>query len=649
MLDFIRNNRRFLQFVMMVLILPSFVFFGIQGYSRTGDGDNLASVGNINISQAELDNAMRNQLDRYKQTLGPNFDAKQFDTPEARKTLLDNLINQRVVAQEAQRSNLSASDDKIREIVQTLPGVVTDGKFSAESYKRFAASQGMREDVFEARARNDLGLQSLGNALQTTTLVPASQAELFASEQDRTRSVQAVYETPAAYLAKVTVNDADLETFYQTKRKQFELPERAKIEYVTLDIAALAASATVSEADLKAYYEQNKARLGTPEERQASHILIKADDKMSAADASAAKTKIDALLVSVKKDPSQFAKIAKENSEDPGSGAQGGDLGFFKREAMVKPFSDMAFALKDGEISQPVKSQFGWHIIKLTGVKPANVKSLDAAKPELEAELKTQQASKKFAELSESFTNTVYEQGDNYKAVTEKYKLEPKTLDGITKDALAKPLAPGQVPQFNAKLAEALFSADSIKNKKNTEAVEVSKGKLVSARLLEYVAPRTLPLAEVKATVEAQYKNEQAAKLAAAAGEAKLKTLQAKPDDVSTAGALATTLTVSRSKPEGLSPDAMRAIFSASTQTLPVWVGAAQQNGQYGLFKITAVGEKPALDAAKKTAVQGALARAYAQSELQAAVTLLRERNGAKTLKTPATADATKPELKKPS
>ena len=641
MFDFIRNNRRFLQFVMMVLILPSFVFFGIQGYNRTGDGDPLASVGAQTISQTELDNAMRTQLENYKQQLGANFDAKMFDTPEVRKSVLDSLVNQKVVALEAQRANLVASDDKVREIVQSLPGVMVDGKYDAEGYKRYVASQNLRPDGFEAKTRNELGVQSLATAIQGTSLVSTALTENIASEFDRTRTVQALYELPANYLPQVTLTDAEIEQFYQTKRKQFELPERAKIEYVSLDTATLAKSMVVAEADLKSYYEQNKGRFGTPEERQASHILIKVDDKMSAADASAAKTKIDALLAVVKKSPNDFAKIAKESSQDAGSGAQGGDLGFFKREAMVKPFSDAAFLLKDGEISEPVKSQFGWHIIKLTGIKAANIKPLDAVKTELEGELKTQQASKKLIELTESFSNTVYDQGDNFKAVVDKFKLEIKTADGLNKDTMSKPVAAGQPVLFNAKLAEALFSADSIKNKKNTEAVEVTKGKLVSARLIEYTAPRVLPLSEVKATVEGQAKNEKAGKLAVAAGEAKLKSLLAKPDD--TPIGLGAALTIARSKPESLPIEALKAIMSADTQKLPTWVGATLSNGQYALFKVSAVGDKPAIDAAKKANVKDALSRAYAQAEVLSVISVLRDRNGAKLLKTPAASDASKP------
>jgi peptidyl-prolyl cis-trans isomerase D len=644
MFDFIRNNRRFLQFVMLVMILPSFVFFGIQGYNRMGDGDNLASIGQQNISQAEFDNTMRGQLDRYKQMLGGNFDAKQFDTPDARENVLNSLIAQKVVGLEAQRSHLMGSDDKLRDMIKTMPGVVNDGKYDAEAYKRVAASQGFSStDGYEAKLRTDTGVQALSATLQSGTTVPNALSNALAIAQERSYSVQELLFKPETYADKVKFEPADIEKFYKEKIKQFEVAERAKVEYVVFDTASVAKGITVSDTDLKAYYEQNKNRLGQPEERQASHILIKTEAKASDKDVADAKAKATALYEQAKKDPAQFAKLAKENSQDPGSGAQGGDLGFFKREAMVKPFSDAAFGMKDGEISAPVKSDFGWHVIRLTGIKAANVKSYDAAKNELEAELKTQQASKKFAEQTEQFSNLVYEQGDNFKAVAEKFKLEIKTIDGVNRASM-KQTAPVGAPNanpFNEKLANLLFADDAVKVKKNSEAVEVAKGRLVSARIVDYVAPKTLPLADVKSTVEAQLRQDLARKMAQTEGEAKLKALQAKPND--TVDGLAAAKDVSKVKPDNLSAAALVAVIRASGQPLPAWAGATLNNGQYAVYKVLALGAAPVLDDTKKQAAQNALKRAYAEQETQSIIAVLRDRHNVKLLKKPSAADASRP------
>ncbi len=642
MFDFIRNNRRFLQFVMLVMILPSFVFFGIQGYNRMGDGDNLATIGQQAISQAEFDNTMRSQLERYKQMMGANYDAKLFDTPAARENVLNSLISQKVVSAEAQRDALLGSDDRLREIIKTLPGVVVDGKFDVEAYKRFTASQGFAStDGFEAKLRADIGVQAITSTLQGSTVVPTSLVDKVAIAQERTYSVQEVLFKPETYADKVRFEASDVEKFYTAQRKQFELPERAKIEYVVFDTAAVAKGITVAEVDLKAYYDANQARLGTPEERQASHILIKADSKASEKEVADAKVKAEALTALLKKDPNQFAKLAKENSQDAGSATQGGDLGFFKRDAMVKPFSDMAFSMKEGDVSAPVKSDFGWHVIRLTGIKAANVKGFDAVKNELAVELKAQQATKKFAEQSEQFSNLVYEQGDNFKAVAEKFKLEIKTVEGITRTSM-KQTAPAGTPNanpFNEKLANALFAEDAIKAKKNSEAIEAVKGTLVSARMVDYVAPKTLPLTEVKTSVEAQLKQDLAKKMAQSEGEAKLKALQAKPTD--SLDGLATAKDVSKLKPDTLSSAAFSAIVRASA-TLPSWAGATLSNGHFAIYKVVAVGPIPTLDETKRANAQAALKRAYAEQEAQSLINVLRERHNVKVLKSPAAADAVK-------
>jgi peptidyl-prolyl cis-trans isomerase D len=653
MFDFVRNHQRFFQFVLALLVLPSFAFFGVQGYNRTGDGDNLATIGQQNVSQKELDTAVRSQLDKLKQYLGANYDEKQFDTPAAREMALNGLINQKVVALEAQRDHLSGSDDKLRDIIKTLPGVLVDGKFDEQAYKRFTAGQGFTStDGFEAKLRQDIGLQSITNAFQGSTTVSKGVVDKIGLLQERTVKVQELAFKPESYADKITLDPAAVEKYYAEQRKQFEIPERANIEYVVFDQASVAKSIVIPEAELKTYYEGNKARLGTPEERQASHILIKVDAKASDKEVADAKTKAQSLMEQAKKDPAQFAKLAADNSQDAGSAAQGGDLGFFKREAMVKAFSDVAFLLKEGEISPPVKSEFGWHVIRLTGIKAANIKPFDAVKTELEQELKTQQASKKFAEQSEAFSTAVYDKGDSFKEVAQKYKLDVKTADGITREAMVQagktaaslpagqPANPNALP-FNEKLASILFASDALKDKKNSEATEVAKGSLVSARMLQYTPAKVLSLAEVKATVEAQLRQSLAVKLAQSEGETKLKALQAKPADA--VDGLAAAKDISKQKPEGLSADGVSAVLRASSQTLPAWVGATQANGQYVVYKVLSVGAEAKLDEAKRNQLQNAIQRVYGEQELQSVMSVLRDRHGAKIIKKPVAADASKP------
>ena len=581
---------------------------------------------------------MRNQLERYKQQFGANFDTSVLDTPEARERVLEGLLNQKAIALEAKRGFLSASDEKLQTNIRNIPGVMDGDKFNFEAYKRIAAAQGMSVDGLEARLRQDTGAQAVTSGLVASASMPNSVLQKLLSHTEQARVVQELVIKPESYSSAVDVKPEALQAYFDANKKQYEIAERAKVEYVVFDAAAVSKNVAVSDADIKGFYEQNQAKFGTPETRRASHILISAAKD---ADKAAAKAKAEDLLKQVQKNPADFAKLATANSQDPGSAKQGGDLGFFGKAQMVKPFEDAAYALKPNEISAVVQSDFGFHIIKLAEIKAAQVKPLDAVRTEIDADIRKQKADKLFAEQAEQFTNSVYEQGDNFKITADKFKLEVKTLDGLNKAAASagpKPNSP-----FNAKLAEALFGAESVKSKKNTEAVEVTKGQLVSARLVEYV-PASVPAFDtLKATVEAQVRRNQAIKAAQAAGEAELKRVQADAAAVpmATLGVLSKDKTVSIAKPDGLTPEAIKAIAKAQYKDKAVWVGTNLPNGQYGLYKVTQVLPAPAVDEARLAQAKQQVGRIAAELENQALMEVLRARHGAKvTAKPKAVVDA---------
>lgn len=286
------------------------------------------------------------------------------------------------------------------------------------------------------------------------------------------------------YVAKVKLEDGAAKKFYDENTEQFRTPDQAKVEYVVLTPESLAVE--VSEAEIKAWYDGHKERYQQPEERRASHILIAAEklgkDK--------ARQKAEEVLREVQAKPAAFAELARKHSDDPGSASQGGDLGFFGRGMMVKPFEDATFALRDGEVSGIVESDFGFHIIKLTGQHVAREKPLAEVRGEIERELKSSAVARKFAEAAESFSNMVYEQSDSLQPVAEQFKLKIQRSDWIGREA-----NPAAGVLGNAKLLAAVFSDDTIQNKRNTEAVEVAQNTLVAARIAEYQPASVQPLA----------------------------------------------------------------------------------------------------------------------------------------------------------
>ena len=626
MFDSIRKHQRLLQFLLLLLIFPAFAFFGVSGYQRfLSDDDSVASVAGSKITRQEFDQGLRRQMDQMRQVLGAQLDPKMFDTPAARNEILEGLIAQRALLVEAMNRNLAVSDAQLRATILSIPGLSkTDGGFDMDRYKSLLSAQGMSEAMFQSQLRRDLALQALPDAVSQSAIVPRAVIERVIAAQEQVREVRELKFLAADYAAQVKPTDEQLKKHYDENAAAFETPESAKVEYLVLDAASLAGQVALGADDVKTYYEQNKARYGAPEERRASHILIKVEPGAKDADKQAARAKAEELLKQAR-GGADFAALAKANSQDPGSATQGGDLGFFARDTMVKPFADAAFALKEGELSGVVESEFGMHVIKLTGIKPGSTKTFDQVKPEIEAELKQQQAAKKFAESAESFTNTVYEQSDSLKPAAERFKLAIQTADGVTRAGGEK--LPPKSPLANPKLLAALFSADSIKTRRNTEAVDVGSNTLVSARIVDYKPAQRKPFDSVRDEVRARVVEAESRKLARAAGEAKLKELQG--------GAAASGFSDPRQASRAAAPvipgPSTEAVFRAETTKLPAYVGVEIGPQGYGVYQITKVVEPtPEQLKQKAQSYEFQLAQVVAQQSVSDFIESLKNRSKVK-------------------
>jgi peptidyl-prolyl cis-trans isomerase D len=630
MFDAIRNHKRWLMLILLLLVFPSFMFFGVQNYSQFMEGgDALAKVGRQTISPAELEAAMNNRTEQLRQMFGGQVDPKMFDTPESRKAMLDQLINQKVLAAETTRSGVLPTDAKLQETISAIPDLQKDGKFDYERYKTLLASSGQNERLFESRLRNDLASQRITNSVSETAFLPNTVIEQLLRSNEQAVDVQEQVFKPADFAAQVKPTPEALKTYYESNKQSFEIPETIDAEYVALTSDAVGKTLAINDADIKAFYDQNPARFGTEEQRQARHILITANKDAKEADKNAAKAKAETLLAQVKKDPAAFAKLAKESSQDPGSAANGGDLGFFGRGAMVKPFEDAVFTLKPNDISGVVESDFGFHIIQLTAVKPAAIKPLDQARAEIETQLRKDRQAKEFAKASEAFSNTVYEQGDSLAPAAEKFKLTVQKAQGLTRARINTPTPPGDA--LSGKVVEALFRADAIKSRKNIEAVEAGPGVLVSARVLEHKPARVPPFEEIQAQVSTRYVSAQSARLAMEAGKKKL----AEAQQAANAQGFGNTKQVSRANPQGVGPAALREITRAAAGKLPMVVGIELEGGAgYALYRVAALSTPPAIDEAKRNANGSSFARSASALELQGVLFSLREEHNAEVLRT---------------
>ncbi|MDZ4397771.1 SurA N-terminal domain-containing protein [Hydrogenophaga sp.] len=622
MFDFIRKHTRMTMILLFVLIVPSFVLFGIDGYTRNQEHSPVvAKVDGTTVTQTEWDAAHRVEVERLRASM-PSLDARLLDSPEARYATLERLVRDRVLAAAATKAHLVTSDARLARDLQQNPTIATlrrpDGTLDMQQYRELVGRQGMTPEMFEARVRTDLSTRQVLESVGATGFATPAQADVTLNAFFERREVQVVRFNTAEYSARVNPSDAEIEAFYKDNAALFQAPEQASIEYLVLDADALRNSVTVNPDDLKTYYEQNVARLSGQEERRASHILINAPASAPAADRQKAKARAEELLAAVRKAPGTFAEVAKKNSQDTGSAPNGGDLDFFARGAMVKPFEDTAFALKKGDISDVVETDFGYHIIQLTDIKAPRQRSFEEMKAEIEADVKKQQAQRKFAESAEAFSNGVFEQSDSLKPVAERLKLQIRTANGVTRQP-----APGVTGVLgNAKFLNALFAPDSIEKKRNTEAVETASSQLVSGRVTQYSPAHTRPLVEVREQVLARLRAQKGAELARKEGAEKLAAWKGN----AAAASLPTAVTVSRVDIKGQPVKIVDAALRLDATQLPGWTGVDLGADGYAVVRVNKVVPRDAATAESAQQDRRQYTQWWSAAESLAYYDLLRER-----------------------
>ena len=621
MFDFFRKHTWLLQIVLGFVVL-AFVGGGVyQGYGSFMGDDNttVAKVDGHKITRNEWEVAQRSQIERVRQQV-PNVDPKLFDTPEMKRQSLDAVVRERVMLAAADKLHLTTTDERLTRLFTTDPQFAFLRNPDGSVNKDALSAQGMSSEVFAQRLRQDLSLRQVAQGITGTVFAPLAATNTALDALFQQREVQVQQFPTRESLAKVTPTDADIEAYYKnpTNAAQFMAPETESIEYVVLDLESLKKGLTVSDKELRDYYAANEKRYTSTEERRASHILVKVDPGASSTDKAKAKAKADGLLAEVKKNPASFADVARKNSDDPGSAEKGGDLDFFGRDGLAaKPLEDAAFKLKPDEIGPLVESDFGYHIVKLTAMRGGEKKPFEAVRAELENEVKTQLAQKKFSDTAVEFTNMVYEQPDSLKPVLDKLKLELRTAQNVRRSAA--PDATG--PLANPKFLEALFGNDAVRNKRNTEAIEVAASTLASGRVVKYEAAHQLPLADVKAQVRERLVVVQAAALTRKLGEARLAELRAAPASVMTEPSV----TLSRAQQRNLPSTLVDAILKAPTATLPVYIGVDLGDQGYAVAKIAKVlGRDPSTADASRA--QSQYAQAWGDAESQAYYNALKTR-----------------------
>jgi peptidyl-prolyl cis-trans isomerase D len=576
MFDLIQKYRRVVQIILGLLILP-FAIWGVESYTRfAGGSEAVAKVNGSEISQREFSEQLRQQQEQLRRMFGGRIDPSALDTPEARRAVLDQMIAQRLVAIEAAKRNLLMSREAVIDAITSAPEFQENGKFSPALYSAYLTQRGITDQGNVRQLQAELPLMRFVSSIAETGIAARAVAARLAELEAQQREVSEYRIRAQQFAAQVKVDEAQVKQYYEQNQAEFRTPERVRAEYVVLSAEALAKKDPPTEEEIKKAYEARASAFRVEEQRRASHILVKT------------KEEAEKIAAEVKKSPNRFAELARKDSQDPGSAQKGGDLGWFGRGMMVKPFEEAAFSMKQGEV-RVVQSEFGFHVIRLTGIQEGKQRPLEEVKKELAADLARQKGQKKYSESAEAFSNTVYEQSESLKPAAEKFNLQIQTTGWVSKGG-------GQElgALDNPKLMAALFSSDAIQNKRNTEAVEVAPNTLVAARVIEHQPAAQRKFEEVKGEITELLRKREAFKLAEKEGIATLEKLK-KGENVQVAWSAPKM--VSRRDVQGLPADVARRVVAADVSKLPAYLGMPVEEAGYLLMRISKVVEgKPAGD-----------------------------------------------------
>lgn len=625
MIDFVHKYKRLILVAVLVLIIPPFALFGIDSYFQGIDRSaGVAKVGSHSISPQAFNQALRERQDTIQRMTGGKAPPELLDNAELRFAVLDELIRQRLLLDRALNVGMTIGDQHLQSVISELPILQDAGKFSFERYEQFLRSQGMTTAIFEARLRQDLLQQHIVNAYIGSGFIPRTVSERLVRISEQQREVSQYTVAADKFFAQVKLDADAAKKYYDAHQDEFRIPEQLRVEYVVLSVDSLLSQMQADPAEAKKYYDGHLDQYGTQEERQASHILIAADAAAGAEAKQKSRAKAEELYNQLKQKPAAFADLAKQHSQDPGSAAKGGDLGYFGRGAMVKAFEDAVFKLKVGDISAPVESQYGYHIIRLDAIKPSQMRSFDEVRGQIETELKKQQASKKLVAIAENFNNAVFEQSESLKAAANLAKSGVQQSGWISREHAA------DTRLNNPKFLQAIFSEDVLKNQRNSEVVEVAPGELVAARLLERKAASVQPFKDLSETIVKKLTLQQASQLAMQEGRAILEKLKHGKD---AQAAWAAPVLVSRADPKDLNASFLRQVFKADTGKLPAYTGAENPQGGFTLLRIGRVVEPEKTPADRKKSLTDGLAQVIAQEEMAAYVASLKQKADVKITK----------------
>lgn len=496
------NIPKWLTGIILVLIIGPFALWGINSYFTASADTAVASVNGTDITPQDFTEAYQQQYQRMEQMFGAAFKPEMIDEKQLREEVLQRLINQSLVDQQLVKRHYGVGNAQLIAAVQKIPAFQVDGKFSTQVYGSTLQSVGLTPAAFEQQERQSLAAQQLQSGIQDSAFITEPELKRAVAIRDEQRQLTYLVIASKHYLDRAKVTDADITAYYKAHADQFMTPEKVALSYVELDQAQLAKDMKPTEADLQAAYQQQIAGFQQQETRQAQHILIAVSGNDSKADA-AAKAKAEDIVKQLKAG-ADFGKLAAKYSDDPGSAKNGGDLGWVSHGMMVKPFEDALFGIKKvGDIAGPIRSKYGYHIIKLDGIRAGKTKPFSEVRAQLAAGYAQKKAEDEYYALGDQLANLAYEHPDSLDAVSKQLNLSINTVTDVSRDT-------GTGIAANPAVRKAAFSEGVLSQGLNSEPVQLGTNHVVVIRVKGHTPSEQKPLSEVRSEIVRLLQQQQA-------------------------------------------------------------------------------------------------------------------------------------------
>jgi peptidyl-prolyl cis-trans isomerase D len=568
--------------VIIGLLSIPFMLWGVNSYFNYADTEWVAKVGDRTISVAEFRNEHQQQLARFQQILGEQFQAGMFDSPRARDQLVERMVRQVLLEDRTRELGYRIGDQQLAEEIQKLDVFQVAGKFSREMMKQRLEQARMSPAVFDARLRQDMLGAQLPDAIAKTDFVTPRELARSVALADERRSATWLAVPAVRFLPDIQVTDADVEAWYQANQARFATEEKVSLDYLVLEREPSGVPLEEpTDEQLQDLYDQESDRFRQPEQRRAAHILVPIEgDDVAAAEAKAA-----ALAARVAKGE-DFAALARAESSDPGSAQDGGALGWIERGTMTGPFEDALFAMAAGEVRAPVRTEFGVHVIRLEEVRAEQAKPLAEVRDELAAEWRERQVADRFERASERLADLVYSNADSLAPAAEALGLQVQRVADVTRSG-------GAAVAADAAVRDAAFSPEVLEQGRNSVPLSVDGVRLVVIRVADHQPASVRPFAEVAARARDALRDERASAAAKQFAEQLAVRMRegAIPEVLAKQERLPPPITGTlRRRGDAAPPEVLRALFQASKPAgAPVTGTVRLGNGDQLAFRLEAV------------------------------------------------------------